>query len=183
MSANELEFQQIHDAFRPKVQRYLTRLVGETEAEDLTQEVFVKVSQAMNTFRGEAQLSTWLYRIATNAAIDKTRSPSFRQAVQTCSLNDSTEMEGKDGLTVVDPSSLEQRAMRKERYQCFRDFVEDLPADYRTVVVLSELEGLSNNEIAGVLGVSLDAVKIRLHRARTKLFQELKMHCKPEDWL
>jgi RNA polymerase sigma-70 factor (ECF subfamily) len=92
-------------------------------------------------------------------------------------------MECQTGLTIAEPFSLEQRAMRKERYQCFRNFVENLPADYRTVVVLSELEGLSSNEIASVLGVSLNAVKIRLHRARTKLFQEPKTHCKPEDWL
>ena len=183
MSANEFEFRQIHDAFRPKIYRYLTRLVGEPEAEDLTQEVFVKVSQAMNTFRGEAQLSTWLYRIATNAAIDKTRSPSFRQAARTCSLSNSAEMESQTGLTIAEPFSLEQRAMRKERYQCFQNFVENLPADYRTIAVLSEVEGLSNKEIAGVLGISLDAVKIRLHRARTKLCQELKTHCSPEDWL
>ena len=183
MDDREFKFQTIHDTFRPKVHCYLTRLVGELEAEDLTQDVFVQVGQALPAFRGEAQLSTWIYRIATNAAIDRTRTPSFRQATRTCSLNDSNEMENQDGLTIEEPSSLEQHAMRKERYQCFRNFVENLPAEYRTVVVLSELEELSNNEIAEILGVSLDAVKIRLHRARSRLFQELRAHCKPEDWL
>jgi RNA polymerase sigma-70 factor (ECF subfamily) len=149
----------------------------------LTQEVFVKVSQALPTFRGESQLSTWIYRIATNAAIDRTRTPFFRQAARTCSLNDSNEMEGKDLLTIAEAPSLEQRVMRRERYQCFRNFVENLPANYRTVIVLSELEELTNNEIADILGVSLDTVKIRLHRARSRLFQELRAHCKLEDWL
>jgi len=61
--------------------------------------------------------------------------------------------------------------------KCIRDFVEKLPENYRTVVVLSELEGLINNEIAEILGVSLDTVKIRLHRARVKLKKELETHC------
>ena len=168
---------------RPKVHGYLTRLVGELEAEDLRQEVFVKVSQALPTFRGEPQLSTWIYHIATNAAIDKMRTPSFRQEARRCSLNDADEMEGKDLLTIAEAPSLEQRVMRKERYQCFRNFVENLPANYRTVIVLSELEELSNNEIADILGVSLDAVKIRLHRGRAMLLEELESHCKREDWL
>ncbi len=183
MSYDELEFQKIHETFRPKIHRYLTRLVGEHEAEDLTQEVFAKVSRALETFRGESQLSTWLYRIATNAAIDKMRSFSFRQDAQSSSLDDSNEDEDRDIWTGEEPPLLEQQFMRKERYQCFGNFVENLPPHYRTVVVLSELGELSNKEIAQVLGLSLDAVKIRLHRGRARLFRELKTHCKVEDWL
>ena len=67
MSNDEIEFQKVHDTFRLKIYRYLSRLVGEHEAEDLTQEVFLKVSQALGNFRGESKLSTWIYRIATNA--------------------------------------------------------------------------------------------------------------------
>lgn len=183
MSYDSLEFQKIDEAFRPKIHRYLTRLVGEYEAEDLTQEVFVRASQALKTFRGESQLSTWIYRIATNAAIDKMRMSSFRQDAWTSSLNDSNETE--DGVVWTDEEAppLEYQLMRKERYQCFQDFVENLPPNYRTVVVLSELEELTNNEIAEILGLSLGVVKIRLHRGRTKLLQELRAYCKPEDWL
>ena len=182
MSDDE-EFQKIHEAFRPKIHRYLTRLVGEHEAEDLTQEVFVKVSRALKTFRGESQLSTWLYRIATNAAIDKMRSLSFRQDAQKSSLDDSNEDEDRGVRTEEEPPLPEQQIMRKERYRCFGNFVENLPPHYRTVVVLSELGELANNEIAQVLGLSLDVVKIRLHRGRVRLVQELKTHCKAEDWI
>jgi len=157
-------------------------LVGEHEAEDLTQEVFVKVSRALTTFRGESQLSTWLYRIATNAAIDKMRSLSFRQDAQKSSLDDSNEDEDRD-VWMEEKPLLEQQFMRKERYQCFGNFVKNLPPHYRTVVVLSELGELTNNEIAEVLGLSLDVVKIRLHRGRARLVQELKTHCKAEDWI
>jgi len=182
MSCDELEFQEIHDIFRPKIHRYLTRLVGEHEAEDLTQEVFVKVSQALKTFRGESQLSAWIYRIATNAALDRLRSPSFRRMVQKRSANGSIalseiEPEDKDVWTGEKTPPLETSLIRKEMNECIRNFVENLPTDYRTVVVLSELEGLKNNEIAKILGVSLDTVKIRLHRARAKLKKDLETHC------
>src|SRR3989304_7037573 len=91
MHDSELEFQKVFDAYQPRILRYLARLVGEHEAEDLTQEVFVKVSQALKTFRGEAQLSTWIYRIATNAALDRLRSPSFPRSDRKRLSEDSIE--------------------------------------------------------------------------------------------
>ena len=78
MLLNELEFQTINTEFHPKLHRYLTHLVGAIESEDLTQEVFVKISKALQDFRGESQLSTWIYRIATNATWDKKRSRTHR---------------------------------------------------------------------------------------------------------
>jgi RNA polymerase sigma-70 factor (ECF subfamily) len=84
-------FQQLHDDLRPKIQRYLSRLVGPDQAEDLTQEVFVKVAQALPTFRGESQPSTWVYRIATNAAIDKLRGAASRPDSQQTSLDESAQ--------------------------------------------------------------------------------------------
>ncbi len=183
MLSGTLEFEKIHESFRPKINRYLTRLVGEGEAEDLTQEVFVKVSRALKAFKGESQLSTWIYRIATNAAIDKMRKSSFLQSAQETSFDESSETESKDLWTGEEPPSPEQQLFRKERYECFIEFVQDLPPNYRTVVVLSDLEELTDNEIAEILGLSLQAVKIRLHRGRAKLLQELKAHCNAEDWL
>lgn len=183
MSDNELEFYKVHETFRPKMNRYLTHLVGEHEAEDLTQEVFVKVSQALKNFRGESKLSTWLYRIATNTAIDKMRMSSFRQDAWMSSLNDSNEIADGDVWIEKETPSIEYQLLRKERYQCFQDFVKNLPPNYRTVVILSELEELTNSEIAEILDLSIDTVKIRLHRGRARLLQELKTHCKAEDWL
>ena len=183
MDVSELEFRKIYDDYQPKILRFLARLVGDHEAEDLTQEVFVKVSQALKTFRGEAQLSTWIYRIASNAAIDKLRTTSFRQDAKRGMLDDSQDTEDKDAWTGDETPSLEQQLMRKEMFQCFGDYVEKLPLNYQTVVILSELGELTNNEIAEILGLSLDVVKIRLHRGRMKLLRELKTHCKAEEWL
>jgi len=183
MEADELDFQKIYAAYQPRILRYLARLVGENEAEDLAQEVFVKVSQGIKSYRGEAQLSTWVYRIATNAAIDRIRAASFRQDAKLDWLDDLDETEDTDLWTGEETPPLEQQLMRKEMYECFIDFVKCLPPNYRSVVVLSELEHLPNNEIARILGVSIEVVKIRLHRGRTRLLQELKTHCKAEDWL
>ncbi len=72
----KIDFNEAYEKFQPKIARYLTRLVGEHGIDDLTQEVFVKVSLGLKNFRGESQLSTWIYRIATNAALDRLRSPS-----------------------------------------------------------------------------------------------------------
>lgn len=183
MNCDELDFQQIHETFRPKIHRYLSRLAGEDDAEDLTQEVFVKVSRALGTFRGESQLSTWIYRIATNTAIDKMRTSAFQQNAQAGSLDELDETEDQAAWTEEELPSLEQQLMQREMYECFGDFVGNLPANYRTIVVLSELEELTNNEIAEILGQSLDTVKIRLHRGRTRLFKELQAFCRAEDWL
>ena len=183
MITDAVEFVKIHEAFRSKILRYLTGLVGEGEAEDLTQEVFIKVGQALKAFRGESQLSTWIYRIATNAALDKLRNSSFRQGAGQISFDDSDEAESQLPWTGEAATAIEQQLLQKQRYDCFMEYVQNLPLSYRTVVVLSELEELPNNEIAEILGLSLDVVKIRLHRGRTRLLQELKTHCKAEDWL
>jgi len=182
MDDSELEFQKIYDAFQPKILRYLKRLVGENEAEDLTQEVFIKVGQALENFRGESKLSTWLYRIATNAALDRLRSPSFQRIAQERLSDDSIEkgeedVDARDVWTGEKKPLVEQQIIREEMNDCIRGYVEKLPENYRTVLVLSEWEGLRNNEIAEILGITLDTVKIRLHRGKEKLKEELETHC------
>jgi len=78
MKSDEFEFQQIFNEYQPRILRYLTRLTGIYEAEDLTQEVFIKLESGLKNFKGESKLSNWIYRIATNSAIDRMRSPSFK---------------------------------------------------------------------------------------------------------
>ena len=167
-----LEFRRVHDSFRPRVLRYLTRLVGEREAEDLTQRVMLKVNDGLPGFRGDSTLSTWIYRIATNVALDKLRSPVSEQAAD--GEIDPDEGDASLGTQV---QSAEATAIRGEMNACVREFIDCLPERYKTVIVLSEMEGFNNGEIAAMLGVSLDTVKIHLHRAREKLRNELKRGC------
>lgn len=182
MPETAIEFQSIHDAFRPRILRYLIRLVGEREAEDLTQIVLLKVNEGLPKFRGDSSLSTWIYRIATNSALDKLRSPVAEQPDQqgrVIELQADGENDSGEGNVPLDAQtpSVEATAIREEMNACIREFIERLPEAYKTVMVLSELEGFKNGEIADILGVSLDAVKIRLHRGREKLRKDLQTGC------
>jgi RNA polymerase sigma-70 factor (ECF subfamily) len=165
---------EIHDSYQPRILRYLTRLVGIPEAEDLTQEVLIKVTLAMTTFKGESQLSTWIYRIATNVALDYLRSPAFKRKAWGGQSEDQTPT---DRETAGKEKSAEATLIRDEMNQCLRRQVDSLPQSYRTVVVLSEWEGLSNAEIAQILGLTVETVKIRLHRGRKRLKTELQGNC------
>ncbi len=179
-----LEFREIHRLYRPKIFRYLTRLVGRSEAEDLTQEVFLKVSRALRNFRGGSQISTWIYRIATNAALDELRKPSFSDSRSVPFTENPGEMaEAGRGAEVAktreeeEPSPAESSLIQKEMLDCLLTHIDKLPPNHRAVVVLGVLEGMKNREIAEILGISLETVKIRLHRGRSRLVQELEAHC------
>jgi RNA polymerase sigma-70 factor (ECF subfamily) len=182
MENQKLEFQEIFDAFQPKIIRYLSRLVGENDAEDLTQEVFIKVNKSLGKFRGESKVSTWLYRIATNAALDSLRSSSQKSAARTCSLD--IDLDDKEPI-IMDQNAwtgeivpqVEPQVYRKEMNDCIQGFIDRLPADYRTVLLLSEFEGFKDNEIAEIRGVSTNSVKIRLHRARVMLKRDFERNC------
>lgn len=182
MSSTVPEFQSIHDTFRPKILRYLARFVGEDEAEDLTQTVMVKVSKGLHKFRGDAAVSTWIYRIATNTALDHLRSPARKRTNQQFSLTETLKEGDVDATELTIPldkqtPSIEAAVIRKEMNKCVDEFIDSLPETEKTVIVLSELEGFKNSEIAKILGVSLAAVKIRLHRARARLREDLGSGC------
>jgi RNA polymerase sigma-70 factor (ECF subfamily) len=182
MDDEKQDFQNIYAAFQPKILRYLSRLVGDQEAEDLTQDVFIKAHRALVNFRGESQLSTWLYRIATNTAMDKLRSPSFLRDGQVSLSEDSVESDQAGyydhAILVKEEKPLvEKQLIREEMNECIRGYIEKLPNAWRVVIVMSEYEGLKNNEIANILGVTLDTVKTRLYRARVKLKEDLETHC------
>jgi len=172
-------FNEIYNQFYKKVRRYLVRLVGDDIAEDLTQEVFIKINKGLPDFEGKSKISTWVYRIATNTALDRLRSGH-------CSHehNPTREAEKKDqGAGELDAisdkksSDMDDQLIKAEMRQCISEFVDRLPPDHRTVVVLSEIKELKNREIAEILGVSLATVKIRLHRARERLQKEFEAGC------
>jgi RNA polymerase sigma-70 factor (ECF subfamily) len=160
----------------------VARLLGEAEAEDVTQDVFIKVNGALKDFRGESSFSTWIYRIATNTALDRLRSPSYQRAAPLELAEEIFEGEraGGDCGVVLAPekkASVEKQFIRDEMNGCIWGYIEKLPESYRTVLVLSEHKGLKNNEIAEVLGITLETVKIRLHRAKAKLKEALEANC------
>lgn len=173
------DFKAIHASYHPRICRYLARLVGQSEAEDLAQEVFVRVSRGLPDFRGDAKLSTWIYRIATNVATDRLRSRSFKETQSDKAISHREGSVGEaDALPDEKSPSLERQLMREQMSSCVHDYINTLPENYRAIVTLSEIEGLTNQEIAEVLGLTLDAVKIRLHRGRAKLKEKLEKGCR-----
>jgi RNA polymerase sigma-70 factor (ECF subfamily) len=175
MFVSKREFSSIYDEYYPKIVRFLTRLIGELEAEDAAQEAFVKIDRALESFRGESSLSTWIYRIATNTAMDHLRRPSSKRSL--LATEDKDLSSDEDTGPIDSKPLLDTVLIRKDMNDCIRSVVDSLPAEYSTVLVLSEFEGLANSEIAEVIGISLDTAKIRLHRARTKLRKALEVKC------
>jgi len=181
MEECDLNFHKIHDSYQLKIFRYLSNLIDEYEAEDLTQEVFAKVSRNLETFRGESHVSTWIYRIATNLAIDRIRYcmlpfvDPLRRAEAPFDTHE--EIEDRNIWTGEKPYSAEQNLIRGEMTNCIRSCLENLPETFRVVLVLSELESFRNKEIAEITGVTLETVKIRLHRARALLRKEIERNC------
>jgi RNA polymerase sigma-70 factor (ECF subfamily) len=172
-------FQEIYERFQPGVLRFLSRLVGEEEAEDVAQEVFLRVDRGLEGFRGESSIGTWIYRIARNAALDRLRSrPAWLENASRLRTHGS-EDDPTDIISQLpdERASLERYLIGKEMSECIRGRVDTLPESYRRVLVLSELVGRTNAEIASALGVSEGAVKIRLHRARSLLREDLGTHC------
>ncbi|MEE8553349.1 MAG: sigma-70 family RNA polymerase sigma factor [Desulfobacterales bacterium] len=173
----EIDFNEVYEEFYPKILHYLSRLTNPHEAEDIAQEVFEKVNRSLRNFKGESKLSTWLYRIATNSAIDRMRTPSFKRSLESTSLEDAIGVEDRNVWLGHKKTLTDQTFIRKEMSECVREFIDKLPSDYKTVILLSELEGFKNTEIADILQISLDTVKIRLHRARAKLKAVLNDGC------
>lgn len=181
-SSSQEDFDSLYVEFWPKIHHYVTRLVGSQVAEDLTQEIFLKIRNSSATFRNESQLSTWVYRIATNAAIDKLRSSRNQTSARTAP----STIHKADADVDIDINNIagsqkcllpETQVIHNEMNSCIHAFIDDLPEMYHTVVILSEFEGLKNKEIAEVLGLSLGVVKIRLHRAKEKLKDAFSKNC------
>jgi len=174
---SEYEFKKIYDEYYRKIIQYLTRVAGPNDAEDIAQDVFDKISRNLGEFRGQSKLSTWIYRIATNTAIDRLRSAAHKYSKGHTTFEETVDAEAQNVWVAHNDTATDQTLIRKEMSECVIEFIDNLPQDDRTVIVLSELEGLANKEIADILEISLDNVKIRLHRARARLRIALKVGC------
>lgn len=172
MQFGTAEFDRIYAEHHARILRYLTRMVGAQDAEDLAQEVFIRAAKAYDGFRHEAKIETWLYRIATHVAVDRLRGTALRRETM---LGEELGEVAEDGREAG--STLEEKTLRRAANECIRNVIYGLPENYRTPLILSELEGFTNREIAEILEVSLDTVKIRLHRAKDKLKKALLDAC------
>lgn len=174
MEPKNPDFTAIYQEFAKPIERYLLRFLEPREAEEVTQEVFLKVNSSLADFRYEAKLSTWIYKIATNMAIDRLKKASYRFETKQISLQES---ERSVPMEAQHANSVESNTIHKEMNQCIRGVIDKLPENYRMVIVLSELGGFSNQEISEVLGLSVGVVKTHLHRGKTRLKEELIKAC------
>ena len=175
-----VNYEILYRRYYPRVSKYLGGIVGATEAEDLAQEVFIKVENKLPGLKDPSRVSSWIFKIALNTARDWLRQPSSRNAARTHAASATGETEEDAVGQVPDTQSRtpEQRLVRAEMIQCFVDFVRKLPRHYYEVYALSEFEELSNKAIAKRLSLPLETVKMRLHRARARLYDELRAHCR-----
>jgi RNA polymerase sigma-70 factor (ECF subfamily) len=173
VSHTAVDFARVYDAYHAKVRAYAARLIGRDDADDIAQEVFLKVSRALESLADPARLSSWIYAITLNTVRDTARARACRPAPA------SGDAEARLAHA-TDPAarSPEQAAARNEMVTCYVDYVKQLPPDYYDVYVLAEFEHLPNAEIARRLALPLATVKVRLHRARAKLNEELRRNCR-----
>jgi len=159
-------FEDLVIAHQHRVFAVALRMLGSrAEAEELAQEVFVRVHGAIAEFRGDAKLSTWLYTIASRLCLNRLAS-SERRMIR----------EGEETLTRLASSHASPAAEleRSELEAALHRAIAELPEERRIVVVLRDLEGLSYEEIAAALELELGTVRSRLHRARTDLKEKLE---------
>lgn len=174
-------FEAVHSRHRGEILRYLLRLTRDRPlAEELTQETFLRVSRSLRSFRGDSKLTTWLYRIATRVYLDHRRREAVRSADPRELPPELVAAPAPGSSAFVSPQLPDLLFEDREMGRCIREFVDRLPPDYRAVIVLHDLQGLTNPEIAEVLGCSLDTAKIRIHRARHHLRALLSQNCEFE---
>ena len=159
-----------YERYRRRVFSLIARICGAQDAEELTQEVFLRAFRAIAKFRGDSQLSTWMYRLAVNAALShatRTQSRSRRTAPEEVLL----ELPGP-APTEVDPRLRERLSQA----------LSELPAGYRAVLVLHDIDGLQHDEIAAILGCRVGTSKSQLHKARAQMKKKLEgiVDCGPE---
>ncbi len=169
-------FDQFVIRFTPNVFALLMRLTqDEEEARDLTQETFLNALKAIKNFRGDADLKTWLYRIAVNESRNRFRWWKRRNKNSIFSL-DTENVFGASPLseTIADKAeNPESIALRHEREQALRQALSELPTNFREVIVLRDIEGLSYEEVATALETNVGTVKSRIARGREEMRKKL----------
>jgi RNA polymerase sigma-70 factor (ECF subfamily) len=159
---------------RPMI-HFLFRMVrNQAVAEELAQEVFLRVYRSRESYRAEAKFTTWLYRIATNLAVNHARDTRHERSAQTIYLDAPDEESGTTPDVADDVPSVEQRLMRDERMAAIRTHVMALPERQRMAVLMHKYQGMDYRQIGDVLKLSESATKSLLFRAYQTLRDKLK---------
>jgi len=164
------------ERYGDRVYRLAMRITGSREdAEEAAQDALWTAARKIGMFKGESAFGSWIYRITANAAYQKLR--TRRQKSAEIAIDDvlpSLDDDGRHFEPMDDWSNrVDERALQGELRQVLQEAIDGLPAEYRTALVMHDVEGLSNPDIAETLGISLPAVKSRVHRSRLLLRKRL----------
>jgi len=167
--------EELVDRYGARIYRLARRLLNDPrDVEEVTQDVLLTIVAKIHTFRGEAAFSSWIYRIATNAAYERLRFRGSRPEVSLEPFLPLFDEEGRHVRPVLDWSDqVDDPAVAGETRAALEQALSRLPEEYRSVILLHDVEGLPNEEVAAALGLTVAAVKSRVHRARLVLRQEL----------
>jgi RNA polymerase sigma-70 factor, ECF subfamily len=163
--------EQIFHENAARVYTVARRLVGnDADADDVTQDVFVQVMCKLSTFHGESTLSTWLHRVTVNVALSYRRKYTSRREHRLPELSEDSRQRATLPRTLAQP---EQLALNQEAHRLIEVAIGRLPQLYRDAYVLADVQELSNAQIATMLGLSVAAIKSRVHRARLLMREQL----------
>lgn len=179
-SGDEAAFTELVNRNEQKIYTLAYHLVNNREdAEDILQETFLRAYNNLGLFRGDSSFNTWLHRITTNLVISRFR----KRTIKTSSIDEPIivgheEIKQRD---IVDWSDIPDKALlKKELNEKIDAAISALPIEYRTVITMRDIEGLSNEETGKILGMTVAAVKSRLHRARLFVREQLDEYLNPK---
>ncbi|HUT53820.1 MAG TPA: sigma-70 family RNA polymerase sigma factor [bacterium] len=168
-SGDAAAFEALIERYRSRVFRLAVRFTrNPDDAQEVLQEVFFTVYQKLGQFEGKSAFSTWLYRVAVNTALMRLRGRDKAELVSISEFPDDSLPGETEGKGPEDKIMTEQALARIERAMI------PLPADFKTVLILRDIEDFSNEETAEIMGLSVAAVKSRLHRARGFMRKKLE---------
>jgi RNA polymerase sigma-70 factor (ECF subfamily) len=169
------------ETYGDRVYRLALRITGSNEdAEEVAQDALWTAARKISTFKGEAAFGSWLYRIAANAAYQKLRARKAKaHEIAMDDVLPAFDAAGRHFEPMADWSErVDEQALQGELRRVLGAAIDELPADYRTALVMHDVEGLSNPDIAEALGISLPAVKSRVHRSRLFVRKQLAEYMK-----
>jgi RNA polymerase sigma-70 factor, ECF subfamily len=174
-AGDEAGFNYLAEKYHRPIFHFLFRMVrNQAIAEELAQEVFLRVYRSRQSYRAEARFSTWLYRIATNLAVNYARDTKHERAARNVYLDAPDEQTGTTPDVADDEPSAEQSLLREERMKAIRAHVMALPERQRMAVLMHKYQGMDYREIGEVLKLSESATKSLLFRAYQTLRGKLK---------
>lgn len=170
-------FSEIVDRYGDKIFRLALRITrSEESAEEILQNVFIKLIEKLETFREESKLSTWIYSVSSNESFLYLRN-RYKNRSRQVSIEELSNNEQNDNNRSYEISdqyySPDENLISSQHRNILDKAINELPEEYRVVFQLRDIEGLSNNEVADILGLSLPAVKSRILRARNQLRKKL----------